>query len=118
MYNKISSKQYWDICPLQHQSHLSGRWQSPWLDKGMSPWKDINIIKQEQEQYTVGENSLWILERATTTSKTGNQSVSIATSMGIQLKNVGTRRKKKKQGNVSNMTKKDTLPKTVKGNTQ
>ena len=37
----------------------------------------------------------------------GNQSVSIATSIGIQLKNVGTRRKKKKQGNVSNVIEKD-----------
>jgi len=31
----------------------------------------------------VGEDSPWILERAMTTLKTGNQSVSIATSMDI-----------------------------------
>jgi len=56
------------------------------------------------------------LERATTTSKTGNQSVLIATSTNIWLKNVGTRRKKRKLGSVSSVTKKDTSQRTVKGN--
>ena len=64
-----------------------------------------------------GKNSLWILERATTTSRTESLSASTATSIAIQPKNAG-RRKKKIQGNVSNATEKDTLPKTVKGNSQ
>jgi len=55
----------------------------------------------------VGKDSPWILERATTTSKMGNQSVSIATSMSIWLKNVGIRRKRRKLGSVSSATKKD-----------
>ena len=47
----------------------------------------------------------------------GSQSALITTSMDTWPKSVG-RRKKKKQGNVSNMTEKDILPKTVKGNSQ
>jgi len=65
----------------------------------------------------VGKDSLWILGRATTTSKTGNQSVSIITSMATWQRNI-ERRKKKRQGNVSNAIEKDTLPRTVKGNSQ
>ena len=57
----------------------------------------------------MGKDSPWILEKVTTTSKTGNQSVSIATSMGIWLKNVGIRRKRRKSESVSSTTKKDIL---------
>jgi len=49
-----------------------------------------------------------------TTSKMESQSVSITTSIGIWSRNV--RRKRKKQENVSNMTKKGILPKIVKEN--
>jgi len=54
-----------------------------------------------------GENSPWTLERVTTTSGTGSLSASITTSMAIWPKNAG-RRKRKKQGSVSNATKRDT----------
>jgi len=53
-----------------------------------------------------------------TTSKMGNQSVSITTSMDIWLKNVGKRRKRRKLRSVSNATKRDTSQRTVKGNSQ
>jgi len=56
------------------------------------------------------------LERATTTSKIESQSVSIATNMGIWLKNVGIERKRRKLGSISSATKKDTLQRTIKGN--
>jgi len=44
----------------------------------------------------------------------GSQSASTATSIAIWLKNVGTKRKRKKPEDVSSMTKKDTLQRTVK----
>jgi len=52
-----------------------------------------------------------------TTSKTGSQSASTATNMATWLKNV-RRRKRRKQGNISNVTKKSTLERTVKGSSQ
>ena len=83
----ISSKQYWNTHPLQHQSHSRNKKQQlTQQDKGMSLWKDIRIIKQEQKEHTVDEDSLWILERATITSKTESQNTSIVTSIGIWLK--------------------------------
>jgi len=54
-----------------------------------------------------GEDSPWILERVMTISRMGSLSASIATSTAIWPKNAG-RRKKKKQGSVSNVTKRDT----------
>jgi len=53
-----------------------------------------------------GKNSLWTLERVTTTSKMRSLSALIATSMVIWPKNAG-RRKRKKQGSVSNVTKRN-----------
>ena len=52
------------------------------------------IIKQEQKWYMVGEDSLWILEKATTTLRIGSQNASIATSMDTWPKSVGKRKKK------------------------
>jgi len=84
----------------------------------MSSQKNETITRQEQEQHMVGEDSPWILERAMTTLRTESLNASIATSTGIWLKNVRTRRKRKKPGSVSNATKRDTLQKTAKGNSQ
>jgi len=47
------------------------------------------------------------LERVTTTSRAGSLSALIATSMAIWPKNAG-RRKRKKPGSISNVTKRDT----------
>ena len=49
-----------------------------------------------------------------TISKMGNQSVSIATNMGTWRKIAKERRKNEKQGNVSNVIKKDILQRTAK----
>jgi len=49
----------------------------------MNPQKDETTTRQEQEQCMESENSLWILERAMTTSKTESLSASIATSTNI-----------------------------------
>jgi len=88
------------------------------LDKDINPQKDVKITRQEQKQHMVDKDSPWILERAITTSRMGNQSVSIATSMSIWLKNVGTRRKRRKLRSVSSVTKNDTLQRTIKRNSQ
>ena len=60
-----------------------------------------------------GKNSPWILEKVTTTSKTGSQSASTAIDMDIWQRNSG-RRKKRKPGNVSNMIEKNISPKITK----
>jgi len=60
----------------------------------MSSWKDIKIIKQEQKQRMVDKDSLWILEKAMTTSRMGSQNASIVTSTDIWPKSVGRRKKK------------------------
>ena len=61
----------------------------------------------------IGENSPWILEKAITISKIRSQSASTAIDTGIWPKNAG-RRKRRKLGNVSNATKKGTLPRIAK----
>jgi len=53
------------------------------------------------------------LEKAMITSKTESRSASIAASTDIWPKNA-ERRKRRKLGNVSNVIKKDTLPKIAK----
>ena len=63
----------------------------------------------------VEENNQWILESSMTTSKMESQSASTATSIATWQKNIGRRRKRKLE-NVSNVTKKDILQRTVKGN--
>jgi len=65
-----------------------------------------------------GENSLWTLERVTTISRTESLSASIATSMAIWQKNTDLRRKNKKCELVSNVTRRNALPKTVKEHSQ
>ena len=65
-----------------------------------------------------GKDSLWTSKSPTRTSKMGNQNISTVTSMDIQKRNAGQRRKREKQENVSNVTKKDILPRIVKGSNQ
>jgi len=65
----------------------------------------------------VGEDSLWILERATTTSKMESQNALIATNMVTWRRNV-RRKKRRKHRNISNVTKKSISPRTVKKNSQ
>jgi len=48
------------------------------------------------------------LESPTTISRIGSQSALIAISIDIWQRNAGRRKKKEKQGNVSNATKKST----------
>ena len=64
-----------------------------------------------------GKDSPWISEKATTTSKIESQSTSIATNIGIWQKIV-ERRKRRKPGSASNVTRKNTLLGTVKKNSQ
>ena len=52
-----------------------------------------------------GENSPWILENPTRTSKIGSQSASTATSMNTWQRNADQRRKNVKQENISNVTR-------------
>ena len=47
----------------------------------MSPQKNDTTTRQVQKQYMEGKVSPWILENPMTTSKIGNQSASIVTSM-------------------------------------
>jgi len=53
-----------------------------------------------------GEDSLWTLKSLTKTSRMENQNTLIATNIDIWQRNADQRRKKEKQGNVSNVTKK------------
>jgi len=53
-----------------------------------------------------------------TISKTGNQSVSTATNIDIWQRIAEERRKNKKQGNVSNAIKKDTLQRIARESKQ
>jgi len=80
----------------------------------MSPQKDDTIIKQTQKSCMEGEVSLWTLESPTITSRTESLSASIATSMDTWQKNADQRKKNIKLGNVLNVRKKNTLPKTAK----
>jgi len=84
----------------------------------MSPQKNNMIIRQEQEQLTEDEISLWTLGNPTTTLKIGSLNASIATNTGTWQKNADQRRKNPKPGNVSNVRKKNTLPRTAKEHSQ
>ena len=84
----------------------------------MSSWKDNMITKQEQKQLIEGEVSLWTLESPMTISRMGSLNASIATNTDTQQKNADQRRKNAKPGNVSNMRKKDILPRTAKEHSQ
>jgi len=54
----------------------------------------------------------------TITLKTESSNASIATNVGTWQKNANQRRKNTKLGNVSNVRKKDTLPRTAKEHSQ
>ena len=84
----------------------------------MSPQKNNMITRQEQEQLMEDEVSLWTLGNPTTTLKIGSLNASIATNMGTWQKNADQRRKNTKPGNVSNVRKKNTLPRTAKEHSQ
>jgi len=58
----------------------------------------------------------WTLESPMKTSKMGSPSVSIVTSIVIWQKNADQKRRNKKHKCVLNVTRKDTLLKTVKEN--
>ena len=62
------------------------------------------------------EDSLWTLGSPMRTSKMGSPSASIATSMVIWQRNTNRKRRNEKYEHVSNVTRRGTLPKIVKGN--
>jgi len=65
----------------------------------------------------VGGDSLWILERAMTTSKMESQNVLIITNTATWQRNV-EKRKKKKQGDASNVTRNNISPRIAKKGNQ
>ena len=82
----------------------------------MSQWKNVMITRLVLEQLTEDKDNPWTLGSPTTISKTENWSVSIVTSMVIWQRNANQRRKNKKHELVSNVTRKNTLPRIVKRN--
>jgi len=60
------------------------------------------------------EDNQWILGSPMIISKTENPSASIATNTGIWQRNANQRRKNKRPGHASNVTRKDILPKIAK----
>jgi len=64
----------------------------------------------------VVEDSQWTLESPITISETESLSASTATSMDIWQRNAEQRRRNEKHKHVLNVTRRGTLPKTVKGN--
>ena len=64
----------------------------------------------------VVEDSQWTLGSPMTTSKTGSLSASTATSTDRWQRNAEQRGRNKKHERVLNVTRRGTLPKTVKGN--
>jgi len=64
----------------------------------------------------VDEDNQWTLESSTRTLKMGSLSASTITSMNIWQKNAEQRRRNEKPEHASNITKKDTSPKIIKGN--
>ena len=74
------------------------------------------IIRQVLEQYMEDKDNLWTSESPITTLKMGSQSASIVTNTNIWQKNANQRRKNMKPESVSNITKKDILPRTVEKN--
>ena len=84
----------------------------------MSPWKDDKITRQVQKQYMEGKDSSWTLESQMKISRMGSWSASIVTNIDIWQRNADPRRRNMKHELVSNATRKGTLPKTVKENSQ
>ena len=60
------------------------------------------------------EDNQWTLEDLIITSKMESQSALTVTSMDIWQRNAEQKRKNKKPGSISNVTRKDTSPKTTK----
>ena len=82
----------------------------------MSSQKEDTITKQALERHMEEEDSQWILGSPTTISKIGSLSASIVTSMDIWQRSAEQRRRNEKHKCVLNATRKDILPRTVKGN--
>ena len=82
----------------------------------MNPQRDDMITRQAPERYMEDEDNLWTLGNPTRTSKMESPSASIATSMVIWQRNADWKRRNKKHERVSNVTRRGTLPKIVKGN--
>jgi len=80
----------------------------------MSPQRDVTITRQAPEQHMVDEDNQWTLESPTRTLKMGSLSALIATSTDTWQKNADKRKKNTKPGNVSNVRKKNTSPRTAK----
>jgi len=66
------------------------------------------------EQLMEEEDNQWILESPTIISKMESPSTSIATNTDTWQRNAEQRRKNKRPGYASNMTRKNTLQKTAK----
>ena len=81
----------------------------------MNPQKDNTITRQVRESHMVVEDSQWTLESPTITSRMGSLSASIVTSMDTWQRNADRKRRNEKHKHVSNMTRRDTLPRTAKG---
>ena len=76
------------------------------------------ITRQVPEQHTEEEDNQWILESPMRTSKMGSPSASIVTSTVIWQKNADRRKRNEKHERALNATRRGTLPRTVKGNSQ
>jgi len=63
-----------------------------------------------------GWDNLWTLKSPTRTSRMGSLSASIAISTVIWQRNADQKRRNEKHKHVLNATRRDTLPKIVKGN--
>ena len=74
------------------------------------------ITKQALEQHVEKEDNQWILESPMTISKTESLSASIITSMDIWQRNAEWKRRNERHKHVLNVTRRGTLPKTVKEN--
>jgi len=64
------------------------------------------------------KDNSWTLGSPMKTSKMGSLSASIATSTVIWQRNADQKRRNKKHELVLNVTRRDTLPKIVKGNSR
>ena len=82
----------------------------------MSPQREDMTTKRVPEQYIENKDNPWTLESPTKTSKMESPSTSIATSTVIWQRNTDQERRNEKHEHVLNVTRRDTLPKTIKGN--
>ena len=82
----------------------------------MNLQRDDMITRQVLERHMEEENNQWILGSPTRTSKMESPSASIATNTDIWQKNADQRRGNERHELVSNVTRRGTLPRIVKGN--